>query len=60
MIGGRAAPWIGLVLMGCPTPYEPPEHPEVRVDTSTMTAEEAADAVIAAWERNASAGASPT
>ena len=30
MIGGRAAPWIGLVLMGCPTPYEPPELHEVR------------------------------
>jgi bifunctional enzyme CysN/CysC len=35
---------------GIDSPYEPPEAPEVRVDTSTMTAEEAADAVIQAFE----------
>ena len=44
---------------GIDSPYEPPEHPEVRVDTSEMTAEEAADAVIDAWERLASADAPP-
>jgi bifunctional enzyme CysN/CysC len=38
---------------GIDSAYEPPEHPEVRVDTSAMTAEDAADAVIAAWERTA-------
>ncbi len=31
---------------GIDSPYEPPEDPELRVDTSTMTAEEAADEVI--------------
>ena len=36
---------------GIDSPYELPEQPEVRVDTSTMTAEEAADAVIEAFER---------
>jgi adenylyl-sulfate kinase len=35
---------------GIDSAYEPPEHPEVRVDTSVMTAEAAAEAVIAAWE----------
>ena len=33
---------------GIDSPYEPPENPEVRVDTTKMSAEEAADAVIAA------------
>jgi bifunctional enzyme CysN/CysC len=33
---------------GIDSPYEPPEAPELRVDTTTMTAEEAADRVIAA------------
>ena len=42
---------------GIDSPYEPPEAPEVRVDTSTMTAEEAADVVIAAWERSRPADA---
>jgi bifunctional enzyme CysN/CysC len=36
---------------GIDSPYEPPEHPELRVDTSTLTAEQAADQVIAALER---------
>jgi bifunctional enzyme CysN/CysC len=36
---------------GIDSAYEPPENPEVRVDTSAMTAEAAAEAVIAAWER---------
>ncbi|CAM3058369.1 Multifunctional fusion protein [Sphingomonas antarctica] len=33
---------------GIDSPYEPPEDPEVRIDTSRMTADEAADAIIAA------------
>ena len=33
---------------GIDSPYEPPEHPEVYVDTATMAPEDAADAVIAA------------
>ena len=37
---------------GIDSPYEPPEHPEIRVDTSTATAEASADAVIAWLERN--------
>jgi bifunctional enzyme CysN/CysC len=32
---------------GIDSPYEPPEHAEIRVDTTEMTAEEAADAVLA-------------
>jgi bifunctional enzyme CysN/CysC len=32
---------------GVDSPYEPPEAPELRVDTTTMTADEAADRVIA-------------
>jgi bifunctional enzyme CysN/CysC len=35
---------------GIDSPYEAPEHPEVRVDTSTLTPEEAADAVITVLE----------
>ncbi len=31
---------------GIDSPYEPPEHPEVRVDTSVLSAEESAAAVI--------------
>ncbi|HEY1327965.1 MAG TPA: sulfate adenylyltransferase subunit CysN [Casimicrobiaceae bacterium] len=31
---------------GIDSPYEPPEHPEVRVDTVASTAEDAAEAVI--------------
>ena len=33
---------------GIDSPYEPPEHPEIRIDTTQMTAEEAADAIVAA------------
>ena len=33
---------------GIDSPYEPPEHPEVYVDTAAMAPEDAADAVIAA------------
>lgn len=32
---------------GADSPYEPPEQPDLRVDTTTMTADEAADQVIA-------------
>ena len=31
---------------GIDSPYEPPEAPEIRVNTAEMTAEEAADAII--------------
>ncbi len=31
---------------GIDSPYEPPEEPEIRVNTAEMTAEEAADAII--------------
>ncbi|MDB5713324.1 MAG: cysN [Sphingomonadales bacterium] len=31
---------------GIDSPYEAPEQPEIRIDTATMTAEEAADAII--------------
>jgi bifunctional enzyme CysN/CysC len=37
---------------GIDSPYEPPEHPELRVDTGVLSAEQAADAVIAALERS--------
>ena len=32
---------------GIDSPYEPPEDPEIHIDTTVMTAEEAADAIIA-------------
>ncbi len=32
---------------GIDSPYEPPEDPEIRIDTTSMTAEEAADAIVA-------------
>jgi bifunctional enzyme CysN/CysC len=31
---------------GIDSPYEPPEHPDLRVDTTTQTAEEAAEAIL--------------
>ena len=31
---------------GIDSPYEPPEQPEIRIDTMTMTAEQAADIVV--------------
>jgi bifunctional enzyme CysN/CysC len=31
---------------GIDSPYEPPEAPEIRIDTTTMSAEEAADAIV--------------
>ena len=32
---------------GIDSPYEPPHDPEMRIDTTAMTAEEAADAIVA-------------
>ena len=32
---------------GIDSPYEPPEHPEIHIDTTTMTPDEAADAIVA-------------
>ena len=32
---------------GIDSPYEPPEDPEIRIDTTAMSAEEAADAIVA-------------
>jgi bifunctional enzyme CysN/CysC len=32
---------------GIDSPYEPPEDPEIRIDTTSMTPDEAADAIIA-------------
>jgi bifunctional enzyme CysN/CysC len=44
---------------GIDSPYEPPEAPELRVDTTTMTAQEAADRVMAALrQRGCLAGGS--
>ena len=31
---------------GIDSPYEPPENPEIRIDTMAMSAEEAADAIV--------------
>ena len=31
---------------GIDSPYEPPPSPEIRIDTTTMTAEEAAEAIV--------------
>jgi bifunctional enzyme CysN/CysC len=36
---------------GIDSPYEPPEHPELRLDTTTLTPEEAAYAVLARLEQ---------
>jgi adenylyl-sulfate kinase len=36
---------------GIDSPYEPPEQPELRIDTTKLTLEEAADAVVAALFR---------
>jgi len=32
---------------GIDSPYEPPEAPEIHIDTSTLSAEEAADLIVA-------------
>jgi bifunctional enzyme CysN/CysC len=31
---------------GIDSPYEAPENPEIRIDTTAMTADEAADAIV--------------
>ena len=31
---------------GIDSPYEPPQTPEIRIDTTTMTAEQAADLIV--------------
>ena len=36
---------------GIDSPYEPPENPELRIDTTTTTAEEAAEAIVAYLNR---------
>ena len=36
---------------GIDSPYEAPEAPEIRIDTTAMTAEQAADAIVAALAR---------
>ena len=33
---------------GIDSPYEPPEQPDIHIDTTSMSAEEAADAIVAA------------
>jgi bifunctional enzyme CysN/CysC len=32
---------------GIDSPYEPPEQPDIHIDTTAMTAEQAADAIVA-------------
>ncbi|MBK5939268.1 sulfate adenylyltransferase subunit CysN [Halochromatium roseum] len=34
-------------LTGVDSPYEPPEHPELHIDTTALSAEEAADQIVA-------------
>jgi bifunctional enzyme CysN/CysC len=31
---------------GIDSPYEPPENPDIRVDTTTLSAEDAADKIV--------------
>jgi bifunctional enzyme CysN/CysC len=31
---------------GIDSPYEPPEHPEIHIDTTELTPEEAADLIV--------------
>jgi len=31
---------------GIDSPYEPPEHPEIRIDTTVLSAEAAADQIV--------------
>ncbi|HTV74765.1 MAG TPA: adenylyl-sulfate kinase, partial [Candidatus Acidoferrales bacterium] len=35
---------------GIDSPYEPPEHPEIRIDTTTASPDEAADTIVAELE----------
>ena len=32
---------------GIDSPYEPPEHPEIHIDTTALTPDEAADLIVA-------------
>jgi bifunctional enzyme CysN/CysC len=41
---------------GIDSPYEPPEHPEVRLDTSTLSAEDSAELVVSYLERRGMLG----
>jgi bifunctional enzyme CysN/CysC len=36
---------------GVGSPYEPPEHPEIHLDTATLTAEQAAERIVETLER---------
>jgi bifunctional enzyme CysN/CysC len=36
---------------GIDSPYEPPEHAEIRIDTTARAAEDAADAIVAHLSR---------
>jgi bifunctional enzyme CysN/CysC len=38
---------------GIDSPYEPPERPDIRIDTTAMSAEQAADAIVAALTERA-------
>lgn len=47
--GGCRALSMPLSLLrwtGIDSPYEPPEHPEMRIDTTKFTAEQAADRIV--------------
>ena len=37
---------------GIDSPYEPPEHPEIRIDTTALAADAAADAIVARLSRS--------
>jgi bifunctional enzyme CysN/CysC len=37
---------------GIDSPYEPPEHPEIRIDTASTTAEQAAEIIIAQLQQS--------
>jgi bifunctional enzyme CysN/CysC len=39
-------------LTGIDSPYEPPEAPEIIVNTTELSADEAADAIIAYLDKN--------
>ena len=49
---GRRIMWLGHEgppknFTGVDSPYEAPENPEIRIDTTAMTADEAAEAIVA-------------
>jgi bifunctional enzyme CysN/CysC len=41
---------------GVDSPYEPPEHPEIRIDTTQLSAEDAAERIVA-WLEGGGPGA---